>query len=133
MMGKGSTRDRLRAPCGISGICGGMACVCAKSRRSPARPCRKGRLSRPDPASPALSLMLQYKGSGRIISPDLTAFCGAVMNSVDSFLANVIDGDGLVKTDWLSNELHITKTELASASGLSRDSVSKATRLRARA
>lgn len=55
------------------------------------------------------------------------------MNSVDSFLANVIDGDGLVKTDWLSNELHITKTELASASGLSRDSVSKATRLRARA
>jgi uncharacterized protein (DUF2384 family) len=61
------------------------------------------------------------------------AFYEANMNATSTFLANVIGSDGLVKTDWLSNQLHITKTELANASGLSRDSVSKAARLTARA
>ena len=49
-----------------------------------------------------------------------------------SFLNEVIDHDGLVVTERLTHELRITKTELAFASGLSRDAVSKTTRLKAR-
>lgn len=49
------------------------------------------------------------------------------------FLQQIVDRDGLVETGRLSNELRITKTELAIASGLSRDAVSKSVRLRAQA
>jgi hypothetical protein len=49
------------------------------------------------------------------------------------FLIGVFNPDGLVATDRLSQELRITKAELALAAGLSRDAVSKTPRLRARA
>ncbi|MEA1672400.1 antitoxin Xre/MbcA/ParS toxin-binding domain-containing protein [Nitrospirillum sp. BR 11163] len=48
-----------------------------------------------------------------------------------AFLAEVMASDGLVATDRLATQLHITKTELAGAMGLSRDAVSKSSRLRA--
>ncbi len=47
------------------------------------------------------------------------------------FLQDVIGGDGLVRTDRLVTRLRITKTELAAAFGLSRDAVSKTSRLNA--
>ena len=48
-----------------------------------------------------------------------------------TFLGDVISGDGLVEPDRLSVVLRITKGELAAASGLSRDAVSKTRRLQA--
>ena len=54
-------------------------------------------------------------------------------HSPNLFLQQIIDSDGLVETSRFSNELRITKTELALASGLSRDAVSKTVRLRAQA
>jgi hypothetical protein len=48
-------------------------------------------------------------------------------------LGTVFTADGLVATDRLSKTLRITKAELAAATGLSRDAVSKTPRLRARA
>jgi hypothetical protein len=53
------------------------------------------------------------------------------MGSQAAFLAEVMASDGLVATDRLATQLHITKTELAGALGLSRDAVSKSSRLRA--
>ena len=53
--------------------------------------------------------------------------------SANMFLQQVVDSDGMVETGRLSSELRITKTELAVASGLSRDAVSKSVRLRAQA
>jgi Protein of unknown function (DUF2384) len=50
-----------------------------------------------------------------------------------AFLSDVMRPDGCVAPDGLSSELRITKGELAIASGLSRDAVSKTTRLKARA
>jgi hypothetical protein len=50
-----------------------------------------------------------------------------------AFLSDVMRPDGCVAPDGLSSELRITKSELAIASGLSRDAVSKTTRLKARA
>ena len=47
------------------------------------------------------------------------------------FLDSVIDADGVVEPDRLSLILRVTKGELATASGLARDSVSKVARLRA--
>jgi hypothetical protein len=47
------------------------------------------------------------------------------------FLDNVISPDGTIEPDRLGAALHITKTELAAASGLSRDAVSKTRRLQA--
>jgi hypothetical protein len=49
------------------------------------------------------------------------------------FYAEVIDPEGLIGTDRLTAELHITKSELAQVVGLSRDAVSKTSRLHARA
>ena len=49
--------------------------------------------------------------------------------AVTPFLANVIDRQGLIEPGRLSEILRVTKGELASASGLSREAVSKATRL----
>ena len=49
------------------------------------------------------------------------------------FLAEVLAADGSVATDRLSEALRVTKLELAQAAGLSRDSVSKTARLKARA
>jgi hypothetical protein len=48
-----------------------------------------------------------------------------------TFLDQVINHDGVVEPDQLSKALRITKGELAAASGLSRDAVSKARRLQA--
>ena len=53
--------------------------------------------------------------------------------SVDMFLQQIVDSEGMVETGRPSSELRITKTELAVASGLSRDAVSKSVRLRAQA
>jgi hypothetical protein len=50
-----------------------------------------------------------------------------------AFLSDVIGGDGMVRTDRLAVLLRITKGELASAFGLSRDAVSKTGRLKAQA
>lgn len=54
-------------------------------------------------------------------------------DSESVFMNDVFHRDGLVAADGLSRELHITKGELAIASGLSRDAVSKPIRLKARA
>lgn len=51
--------------------------------------------------------------------------------STADFLAEVTLANGRIAPDLLSEELHITKAELALASGLSRDAVSKASRLNA--
>jgi hypothetical protein len=48
-----------------------------------------------------------------------------------AFLSSVISRDGVVEPDRLSDLLRVTKGQLAAASGLSRDAVSKAARLRA--
>ena len=50
----------------------------------------------------------------------------AVLPSV----SELVGKDGYVSTTRLTHELHITKRELAAASGLSRDSVSKTERLK---
>jgi transcriptional regulator with XRE-family HTH domain len=47
------------------------------------------------------------------------------------FLEKVITHEGVVEPDRLSGALRVTKGELATAAGLSRESVSKVTRLRA--
>jgi hypothetical protein len=47
------------------------------------------------------------------------------------FLADVIDPKGFIEPGRFSEVLRVTKGELASASGLSREAVSKATRLAA--
>jgi hypothetical protein len=47
------------------------------------------------------------------------------------FLGDVIDQQGFIEPGHLSDMLRVTKGELASASGLSRDAVSKTTRLSA--
>ena len=49
--------------------------------------------------------------------------------SQPSFLEMVYNPDGLISTDSLTEGLHITKAELALATGLSRDAVSKRNRL----
>ncbi len=48
-----------------------------------------------------------------------------------TFLDDVISLDGTIEPDRLGAALHDTKTELAAASGLSRDAVSKTRRLQA--
>jgi len=50
-----------------------------------------------------------------------------------SFLTDIMTPEGNVAADRLAAKLHVTKTELASAVGLSRDAVSKSARLKARA
>jgi uncharacterized protein (DUF2384 family) len=50
-----------------------------------------------------------------------------------SFLGGLLDADGLVEPGRLVHELRISRTELASMAGLSRDAVSKTSRSRARA
>lgn len=47
------------------------------------------------------------------------------------FLDAIISRNGLIEADRLSAALRVTKTELAAASGLSRDAVSKTKRLQA--
>ncbi len=51
----------------------------------------------------------------------------------EAFLAEVVAPDGLIALDRLVQELHVTKAEMAVASGLSRDAVAKSARLRSRA
>jgi hypothetical protein len=48
-----------------------------------------------------------------------------------AFLDEVISRKGLIEPDRLSEVLRVTKGELAAASGLSRDAISKTPRLRA--
>lgn len=50
-----------------------------------------------------------------------------------NFLDDVMDPEGLVAPERLSGALRVTKTELATASGLSRDAVSKTRRVHAQA
>ena len=50
-----------------------------------------------------------------------------------TFLDDVISREGMVEPDRLSLALRVTKSELAAASGLSRDAVSKTRRLQAQA
>jgi uncharacterized protein (DUF2384 family) len=52
--------------------------------------------------------------------------------TAQTFLAEVVAQDGVVALDRLVAELRITKTEMAVASGLSRDALAKSTRLRSR-
>ncbi len=52
--------------------------------------------------------------------------------SID-FLHTVIGNDGLVASSALAKELHITKSDLAEVTGLSKDSVSKVVRLKSKA
>lgn len=54
------------------------------------------------------------------------------MASLD-FLQQVITDEGLVAANALAKALHITQTDLAEVTGLSRDSVSKRARLKSRA
>ena len=50
-----------------------------------------------------------------------------------AFLGDMFQADGSVEVEALSRELRVTRGELATASGLSRDAVSKTSRLAARA
>jgi hypothetical protein len=50
---------------------------------------------------------------------------------MDGFLGEVFQQDGTVAPDRLSEQLRLTRVQLAAASGLSRDAVSKTARLRA--
>jgi hypothetical protein len=50
-----------------------------------------------------------------------------------AFLDEVMDPDGFIATERLTDTLRINKTQLATAFGLSRDAVSKSARWRARA
>ncbi len=50
-----------------------------------------------------------------------------------NFLHTVIGNDGLVASSALAKELHITKSDLAEVTGLSKDSVSKVVRLKSKA
>ncbi len=54
------------------------------------------------------------------------------MSMPAELLSEVITDQGLIATDRLAEVLHITKTELAKATGLSRDAVSKRDRREAR-
>ena len=45
------------------------------------------------------------------------------------FLTDVLERDGQVRTDRLSDRLRITRLQLSAAAGLSRDAVSKSARL----
>ena len=55
----------------------------------------------------------------------------AAASPVSSFLERAVGDDGIIETDFLARELHITKIELGAAIGLSKDAVSKTTRLKA--
>ena len=54
------------------------------------------------------------------------------MSVAAEFLSEVITDQGTVATDRLAELLHVTKVELALATGLSREAVSKQSRLRPR-
>jgi hypothetical protein len=54
------------------------------------------------------------------------------MSVAAEFLSEVITDQGTVATDRLAELLHVTKAELALATGLSRDAASKQSRLRSR-
>lgn len=54
------------------------------------------------------------------------------MATSPEFLSHSLGPDGTVVVDQLVKDLHITKAELAAASGLSRDAVSKTARLKSR-
>lgn len=50
-----------------------------------------------------------------------------------TFLSTAFDGDGRIAVDAVTEQLHLTRKELAVAAGLSRDAVSKRDRLHAAA
>ena len=54
------------------------------------------------------------------------------MATSPGFLSHSLGPDGTVAVDQLIKDLHISKAELAAASGLSRDAVSKTARLKSR-
>ena len=53
------------------------------------------------------------------------------MSAATSFAVEMVQSDGTVEAGRLSEALRVSKAELAAASGLSRDAVSKTVRLRA--
>jgi hypothetical protein len=53
------------------------------------------------------------------------------MTADNTFLSKLFNPDGTIEPDRLGAALRVTKTELAAASGLSRDAVSKTRRLQA--
>ncbi|WP_404385837.1 antitoxin Xre/MbcA/ParS toxin-binding domain-containing protein [Caenispirillum salinarum] len=55
------------------------------------------------------------------------------MAPAEAFLNEVVTPDGAISTDRLISALHVSKTEMAVAFGLSRDAVSKRARLSSRA
>jgi len=55
------------------------------------------------------------------------------MAAAEGFLSDVLASDGRVAVDRLVRQLHVSKTELAGALGLSREAVSKSSRLSGRA
>lgn len=59
-------------------------------------------------------------------------FLGKVMSAQPALLPDVMTDQGTIATDRLAKVLHITKAELATATGLSRDAVSKRARLNSR-
>lgn len=66
-----------------------------------------------------------------VICPAFGEISGASMPETD-FITAVITNENIVSPDSLAGRLRITKAELACALGLSRDSVSKKARIRAR-
>ncbi len=62
------------------------------------------------------------------MSTSTEAICGAVMSDL-GFLDETSAESGLIAADRLSDLLHITRAELATALGLSRDAISKSTRV----
>lgn len=51
------------------------------------------------------------------------------MQDMTSFIEATVTPDGLIAADRLSSVLHITRAELASTLGLSRDAIAKTTRV----
>jgi len=54
------------------------------------------------------------------------------MAATAELLADVVTAQGTIASDRLAELLHVTKTELAAATGLSRDAVSRQSRLNSR-
>jgi hypothetical protein len=55
-------------------------------------------------------------------------FCEAKVSATADDLTSALSDSGLIETDRLAARLHVTKSELARVTGLSRDAVSKRVR-----
>ena len=79
------------------------------------------------PQHPALYYLAVPDPTPHILTTN-KANSGALMSDL-TFLDETSADSGLIAVDWLSDLLHITRAELATAVGLSRDAISKATRV----